>query len=49
MGDKVKGKSTVSEAAKILGTRGGESKTPSKQRQARINGKKHTGNTANKK
>ena len=40
MGDKAKVKSTVSEAARILGTKGGESKSPAKQRQARINGKK---------
>lgn len=40
MGDKAKGKSTISEAAKILGTKGGESKSPSKQRAAKINGKK---------
>ena len=49
MSDKAKGKSSISEAAKILGTKGGESKSPTKQRQSRINGKKHTGNTLDKK
>lgn len=40
MSDKAKGKSSISEAAKILGTKGGESKSPQKQRAAKINGKK---------
>ena len=51
MSDKAKStkKSGISEAARILGTKGGESKSPAKQRQARINGKKHTGNAVDKK
>ena len=39
MSDKAKGKSTISEAGRVLGKKGGATKSPERARASRANGK----------
>ena len=43
MGDKAKGKSTISEAGRVLGKKGGATKSPARARASRENGREHGG------
>ena len=43
MSEKAKGKSTISEAGRVLGKKGGATKSPERAKASRDNGKKYGG------